>query len=393
MTQPNHPLIIPPAPLAALERVYADAGETMWFVGGCVRDAVLGVECADVDLATTATPERQIELCEASGHRWFGTGLKHGTITVIAGDATYEITTLRRDVETDGRHAEVEWTTDIVTDLGRRDLTINAMAMTFDGRIVDPFDGRRDCRMGTVRFVGDPATRIQEDHLRILRWFRFFGRFGSNAGMAEGDLQAIRANAHLLAEISVERVWSEMKRVLTGPSPLNVMGAMLNSGVLAAIGLGRGKVLRYRTAYDMTSDPAALLAAWQGGEVNAILVRWKASTAERDAAAFVASRIQVDYGVAEAMIDLVDGARRDLVLAVLAGRRERDAIADLEGWEPPAFPIQGRDLVAAGIRPGRRIGELLSDLKAEWISSGFVADRESLIASSLSREGSDPGRD
>lgn len=378
------PIIVPPEPLAALERVYAASGETLWFVGGCVRDAVMGVECADTDLATTATPERQIEMCDAAGYRWIGTGIKHGTITVIAGGVPYEITTLRRDVSTDGRHAEVEWDTDIASDLARRDLTINAMAMTFDGEIVDPFNGRRDCRNHAIRFVGDAATRIQEDHLRILRWFRFFGRFGSNGGTPVDDLSVIAEHVHLLDRISVERVWSEMGRIITGPSPLNVMGPMIGSGVLKALGLSRGQILRYRAAYDFTSDPAALLAAWQGGDANAILNRWKASNAEKDVAAFVASRIQVDYGVAEAMVDLIDGARRDLVLAILAGRRERDAIAQLEGWTPPSFPLQGRDLVAAGITPGPAMGAMLHNLKAKWIASDFTADRDSLVASVLS---------
>ena len=383
MPQPTIPT---PPGLLRVRDAYAAQGHSLWFVGGCVRDALKGVPCKDVDLATTATPEQQISICDAAGLRWFGTGLQHGTVTVVVDDEPYEITTLRRDVETDGRHAEVEWTTDIETDLGRRDLTINAMAMTFDGVLVDPFGGRYDLKQKRVRFVGDAETRIREDHLRILRWFRFHGRFGSVLGTHGAfedsftkDLVAIAANAGLLRLISVERIWSETSRIITGPGTLTTIDLMDRSGTLAAIGLSRGDVVRFRGARNQTNDAAALLAFWQGPDAVATLVRWKASGSERDAAAFVAARIE-RYDDVDAKADLVDGARRDLIMALLATHHGQDAVADMGDWIVPTFPLKGADLVAAGMKQGREVGERLRAMRSAWAASDYLMDADALMA-------------
>jgi poly(A) polymerase len=371
-----------PAPLAEVNSIYADAGEKLWFVGGCVRDALKGVPCADQDLATTATPERQVAICEAAGLRWIGTGLKHGTITVRAGGISYEITTLRRDVATDGRHAEVEWDTDIATDLGRRDLTINAMAMTFEGRLIDPFLGRRDLERGAIRFVGDATRRIAEDHLRILRWFRFYGRFGRNTGRGNDNREAVFAitnGASLLKDISVERVWSETSKILMGPNTLDTLALMHGTGVLEAIGLQKGDTLRFRAAANQTTDPAALLAFWQGGSAPSILESWKTSGAERDAASFVAARLDA-YDVGRAKEDLVDGGRRDLVLALLAAHHGQSAVADVAGWDVPTFPLKGGHLVAAGMTRGKAVGDRLKVLKAAWTASDRTLSAADLLA-------------
>lgn len=376
------PNIDVPSALAEVNSIYAAAGETQWFVGGCVRDALKGVPCADQDLATTATPERQIAICEDAGLRWIGTGLKHGTITVRAGGISYEITTLRRDVATDGRHAEVEWDTDIVTDLGRRDLTINAMAMTFDGQLVDPFLGRRDLERGAIRFVGDATKRIEEDHLRILRWFRFYGRFGRNSGRWDDNREAvfaIRNGASLLKDISVERIWSETSKILTGPNTLDTLATMHDTGVLEAIGLEKGDTLRFRAAANQTTDPAALLAFWQGAAAPSILERYRTSGAERDTASFVIARLDA-YDIDLAKSDLVDGARGDLVLALLAAHHGQSAVADVAGWDVPTFPLKGRDLVAAGMPPGRTVGERLEALKAIWTESNRTLSATDLLA-------------
>jgi len=385
--QTHSSIIDVPEALHDLNRLYVEAGHVLWFVGGCVRDALKGVDCKDVDLATTATPEQQIAICDAAGLRWFGTGLQHGTITVLADGVPYEITTLRRDVETDGRHAEVEWTTDIAVDLGRRDLTINAMAMTFEGELVDPFGGSQDLSYGCVRFVGDAETRIDEDHLRIMRWFRFQGRFGTNVGRHGGpdggfprDFAAIRKKAGLLANISVERIWSETARILTGPGTMTVIDLMDRSGTLDAIGLTRGRILRFRHARDQTDDPAALLAFWQGADAPAILERWKASGAERDAAAYVARRLDGEYGIDDAKWDLVGGGRRDLVLALLAASQGQSAVAGVADWEIPVFPLKGGDLIAAGMKPGKAVGETLASLRTAWRESGYRLSSEVMLA-------------
>ena len=160
--------------LLRLEKMFADAGFELVFVGGCVRDALLGKEPKDVDLATSATPEEQISLYNQNGIRFIETGLQHGTVTAVLDGEPYEITTYRIDKETDGRHAKVDYTRDLVEDLSRRDLTFNAIAMRFDGTLVDPFDGMADLHNGRVRFVGNAQQRIEEDYLRILRFFPSF---------------------------------------------------------------------------------------------------------------------------------------------------------------------------------------------------------------------------
>jgi tRNA nucleotidyltransferase/poly(A) polymerase len=365
-----------PAALADLARVYADAGHEIWLVGGCVRDHVAGRPCKDVDLATSATPDEQVALCDGSGHRWFGTGLSHGTITVLAGGEPYEITTFRTDVETDGRHAVVEWTRSLETDLARRDLTINAVAMSLDGRIVDPFGGLDDLANGRVRFVGDAGTRIAEDHLRILRWFRFLGRFG-NGTPDPVSLTAIRDGAVSLARISVERVWAEMSKIVVGPHAASLVHHMHHAGVLAALGVQQGDAARLARAVHCT--PAAALAAWQGDAAPGLLDRWHASNDEIAEAAFFAERLST-YGEDAARVDLVADADRRQVLDILRMNGDVNAVVALRHWEIPVFPVQGRDLVAAGMKPGPELGAALRSLRGIWTRSGWTVGRDELVA-------------
>lgn len=377
----EQPLITPHEALADLQRGYADHGHSMWFVGGCVRDALRGETPSDYDLATTATPEQQVSICETLGIRWIGTGLAHGTITAIAGGAPYEITTLRRDVETDGRHAVVEWTPDIAEDLGRRDLTINAMAMTFEGELIDPFGGLYDLRRSRVRFVGDADERIREDHLRILRWFRFHARYGTTKTIWRPDLQAISRNAALLSTISIERVWSEIKKILTGPATSNTLSLMEDTGTLAAIGLRNGDSGRLIAAKRETTDAGALFAAWQGAGGAGVFVDggWRISNAERDSARFAAARAEGVYDLRRAKTDLVDGHRIDLIRSMLAIRNDVDAMAEVTSWKPVPFPVTGKHLAQAGIRPGRGMGDVLRELRRRWIESDFSMDADTLI--------------
>jgi tRNA nucleotidyltransferase/poly(A) polymerase len=373
------PEIAVPDDLKAIQAVYEAAGETLWLVGGRTRDHVMGVPCKDTDLATTATPERQVAICDAAGLRWIGTGLKHGTLTIL-GDEPYEITTLRTDVETDGRHATVAWATEIETDLARRDLTVNAIAMTFDGQVVDPFGGVDDCLARRVRFVGDAETRIREDHLRILRWFRFLGRFGPDAVYDVSDLDAIGANAALLRSISVERIWSEMRRILVGPQAVRIVRLMAEHGVLYALDMSLGVLDDLERAVSVSDDPVAILAAWQRCDSKRILERWKASRTEIDAARFVSSRLLSPYGMGNAMVDLVDGEDRDLALFVLRLRGKRRALKVVETWKVPVFPIKGGDLIAEGMVQGVEMGRRLNLMKARWMESGFSMTAEELMS-------------
>lgn len=368
-----------PDDLKAIDDAYTAAGHRQWLVGGYVRDHIMGTKAKDLDLATTATPDQQVAICEAAGLRWFGTGLQHGTLTVLAGGEPREITTLRTDVACDGRHAEVEWTRDIVRDLARRDLTVNAIAMTLDGEIVDPFDGVRDCMERRIRFVGDAATRIREDHLRIMRWFRFLGRFGEGVDFVPSDLDAIRAGASQLAAISVERIWSEMSRIVVGPQTYGVVQHMHQFEVLDAIGVPHGDLDGLSAAARHCSDPAFVMAAWQDAEAVTILQRWKASRAEIDAAAFAANRLAMRYEMPDAKTDLVDGVDRATVLSILRTLGKGHIAKEIADWIPPSMPVTGRDLIASGMRPGVDMGRRLDAMRQAWIDSDFTMGRDELM--------------
>ncbi len=226
------------APTRALLKALGDAGIAARFVGGCVRDALLGRPIADVDLATPARPEAVVAALEKARIKVVPTGIAHGTVTAVVTSARpprhFEITTLRRDVETDGRRARVAFDADWAEDAARRDFTINALYLDPDGRIHDPVGGLADLKAHRVRFVGEPARRIAEDVLRVLRYYRFEARFGTGAGDAAARA-ACRDAASLLAGLSAERVAQELLRLLAVPDPVPALRMMAEDGVLAAI--------------------------------------------------------------------------------------------------------------------------------------------------------------
>lgn len=380
--------IEPPEGLLALERLYAARGHEIVFVGGCVRDATLGLPWKDVDLATSATPDEQIALYREAGIRYFETGLQHGTITVILDGETYEITTYRTDVETDGRHATVAYTRDLAVDLERRDLTMNAMAMRFDGTLVDPFGGRGDALVGIVRFVGDADARLREDYLRILRWFRFLGRFSAVGAVAPDAeaLRAVTANAEGLRRISVERIWSETARIITGPNAIATMHVMITSGVAAAIGLPAGNDQMLRTAGRYGMDPATTLGAYLADHADpdaapAISRRWKMSNEERQRVGYVSrSLIQDGYDLTGARRDVVDGKPARMVADVLRLRIRPDDAEEILSWDVPIFPLTGADLKAAGMTQGVALGNAMRRMREAWIGSGYTLGRDELLA-------------
>ena len=217
----------------ALGRVW-DAVPDARVVGGAVRDALAGRPVADIDLATPQPPLAVIEALKRARVRSVPTGLAHGTVTAVVGGRGFEITTLRRDVETDGRHAVVAFTADWQLDASRRDFTINAMSMARDGTVFDYFGGAADLAAGRVRFVGDPATRIAEDYLRILRFFRFYARYGS-VPPDPATLDALRDGIPGLSRLSIERVWSELRRILAAPDPAGAVALMQHLGIWTSV--------------------------------------------------------------------------------------------------------------------------------------------------------------
>jgi poly(A) polymerase/tRNA nucleotidyltransferase (CCA-adding enzyme) len=352
-------------------------------VGGAVRDALAGHRVTDVDLATGMRPEEVIRRLREAGLKAVPTGLDHGTVTAVAGHRGFEVTTLRRDVETDGRHAVVDYTGDWRADAARRDFSINAMSMTADGAVYDYFGGAADLRAGLVRFVGDPATRIAEDYLRILRFFRFQARYGRGEPDAAA-LAAIGAGVPGLARLSAERVWSELKRILSLPDPAGAVALMGVTGVLAAI-LPEGRSpagLAALVAAGAPADPLLRLAALLDGDAAALAARLRFSTAEANGlVALRGGEVPADDADDAALRRALADTPADILIgrAWLAGRgaalRQR-----LAALPRPVFPLHGRDLRAAGIAPGPPMGQLLRQTREWWLAGGCIADAAACLA-------------
>jgi poly(A) polymerase len=384
--------------IAALE---ADGREAR-FVGGCVRDGLLGRTGGDyIDLATPENPEQVIRLLARAGLPAIPTGLAHGTVTTIADGRHFEITTLRRDVACDGRHAEVEFTDDFAADAARRDFTINAMSCDRAGRLYDYFGGRADLGAGRVRFVGDAAARITEDYLRILRFFRFFARYGQPPA-DPAALAACAAAAPELRRLSGERIQAEMTKLLSAADPLPALRLMVETGVLGHVISGAVSLERLarlieaapesdasdamvRLAALLRPPPAAPEAAEQVAE------RWR--LANRDAARLIAMTREplpdVLASPAARARDLhrLGAARYADLVRIAAAEGEEDtraplaeALAAARSWRPRRLPVGGDDILALGVPPGPRVGELLRALEAWWSVRDFAPDGAECLA-------------
>ncbi|SDB14704.1 CCA tRNA nucleotidyltransferase [Belnapia rosea] len=371
----------PAAVLAALPGARA--------VGGAVRDALAGRPVHDVDVAAPLPPEAIAARLREAGLKVFETGLAHGTVTAVLEREPVEVTSLRRDLTTDGRHAEVEWTTDWREDAARRDFTINAMSLSAAGDLWDYFGGRQDLAAGRVRFVGDPATRLREDYLRALRFFRFQARYGRGAP-DPAAVAAIRAAVPGLARLSAERVWMEIKRLLQAPDPREALALMAETGVLGAVlpeaaePVLLGRLVEIGAPVEPLLRIAALLAR---EAVDGVARRLRLSGEER-------ATLEALLGPPRPVPGDDDAALRRLLAtgsqaAVLGRAWLAEAAQDGEGWAElrrriealpqPVFPLQGRDALAAGLPPGPVVGRLLAALRAWWLEGGCVADRETCL--------------
>ena len=348
-------------------------------VGGCVRDAALGRRVSDIDLATPEPPEEVADHLRAAGIKVVPTGLKHGTVTAVADGKPFEITTLRRDVSTDGRHATVTWTDDWQEDAARRDFTVNAMSLSLDGQLHDYFGGLDDLQAGKVRFVGDPAVRIAEDYLRILRFFRFFARFGTGAP-DDDALRAVRAGVPGLALLSPERVWSELKRTRAAPDAGPALRLMADTGVLPAVLPGAADPA---LASRLPPDPVLRLAALSPETADALAERFRLANAERDqldlwrrapALAPDCPEDELRRALADWPPDALGGA------AWLSGGNGAALAERIAGMEPVRWALAGRDAVALGVPPGPAVGELLREVRAWWLAGGARADAASCRA-------------
>ncbi len=353
------------------------------FVGGCVRNALIGRAVADIDIATDARPERVIALAEAAGLRAVPTGLAHGTVTLVAGGLPYEVTTFRRDVETFGRAATVAFTDDVTEDASRRDFTMNALYAEADGTVIDPLGGLADVFDRRVRFVGDPTARITEDWLRILRFFRFHAWYGDPArGLDPAGLAACAEGQAGLDQLSRERVGAEMTKLLAAPDPAPSVAAMAEAGILARVLPGADATrLADLVAVERTAEAAP---RWQRRlAALGIATDWvdalRLSRADARALAAVAAvRGEARPPAAAAYRHGVDAARDGVLIEAAAAGDPAPAglEAQLERGAAATFPLRAADLPLKG----PALGQALARLEEAWVASDFTLDADALRA-------------
>jgi len=374
-------IAIPDRAVGMLASVLSARGYRARLVGGAVRDLACGSVPKDMDLATDALPVAVVDIMESVGLRVVPTGLQHGTVTVIVDGTGYEVTTLRRDVDTDGRHATVEYVSDFREDAARRDFTINAMSADPDGTVHDYFGGLADLSARRVRFVGSADDRISEDYLRILRFFRFRARFGGNEDGEE--LQAAARGREGLRGISVERVWSEVSRIIVHPRGTEQLSAMSSTGVAETIGLpvAEERLPLAASAAAAGGRPGTVLGILCGrvGLAADVAERWKLSNADAEDASVAAAVLCDPSGDPWRWIgEATDGTDPSRIVPVLLATGR---VAAAEGLRRPlpVFPLRGRDFVDAGIGPGPAVGAAMAAAREEWKSSGFTAGRDELL--------------
>lgn len=371
--------------------VFTVADASARFVGGCVRDGLLGLATEDVDICTPLDPERVVALMQAAGHKVFPTGIKHGTVTVVINHRHFEITTLRVDVKTFGRHAEVAYTEDWELDAHRRDFTVNALYADMDGKIYDPVDGLEDLQKGLIRFVGTAAKRIAEDRLRVLRFFRFFARYGKTAPDPE-SYDACRAAANDLSNLAPERIQKELLKLLAAKDPVPALRLMYQSGVLPALlPMARNiERLNNLVALFPDIDPVIRLGALPEGGAQAageLAVRLRLSNRDRD-------RI-INMAVLDLTADMDSAAARrwryrlgksffhEQAVLLRADNPDRSDLAGMlarmEDWQAPEFPVSAQDFMSAGMTAGPDLGVVMRAAEAWWVDADFAPGKADIL--------------
>ncbi|KUJ78069.1 poly(A) polymerase [Ruegeria marisrubri] len=361
-----------------------DGGAQALFVGGCVRNALLGVPVSDIDIATDARPERVVQLAEKAGIKAVPTGIDHGTVTLVSGGVPHEVTTFRRDVETDGRRAKIAYSDRVEEDAARRDFTMNALYASPDGTVLDPLGGLPDLRARRVRFIGRAEDRIREDYLRSLRFFRFHAYYGDEeAGFDPDALSAIASNLDGLSKLSRERVGAELLKLLGAPDPAPSVAAMRTAGVLARILPGAGDralapLIALEAQAGVSADPVRRLAALGGDDVVSTL---RLSRAQLRRVGRIRMAAEGSAGAAELGYRLGADEGLDAVLlrcAFLEQPWHPELAKSLQKGAGALFPIKAKDLVPdfQGVALGRKLAEL----EARWIASGFALGRDELLA-------------
>ncbi|MDX2074267.1 MAG: CCA tRNA nucleotidyltransferase [Alphaproteobacteria bacterium] len=379
-----------------LAAAFAQAGFTLRFVGGCVRDTMLGREIHELDAATDALPEQVVALLEAANIRAIPTGIAHGTVTALVGGRSVEITTLRKDVATDGRHAEVAFGTSWEEDAQRRDFTMNALYAGMDGALYDPVHGLEDCKARQVKFIGDAASRIREDYLRILRYFRFVATVGNNQ-FDEAALSACAANKEGITRLSGERIQQELLKLLAAPETFPALTAMQDCGVLQVI--FPAVCLNVSCQRRLASSNSALLklAALIGdvSSIAAVADRLKLSGKQsKQLAAWLTHAPSIVPGMSElaqkklvrklGAEDYQNAVRLAYCLSPSPHAGEDwgggwSHLAAMANWQPPIFPVTAADLMERGYAEGKALGDTLKELEKSWEESGYQKTREELI--------------
>ena len=382
-------------------------------VGGSVRNALLGTPVRDVDIATPATPEEVLRLASFAGLKVVPTGLDHGTVTVVSGGIAYEVTTLRRDVETFGRKARIAFTADWAEDARRRDFTINALYCAPDGTVHDPLGGYPDIVARRVRFIGDARERIREDYLRVLRFFRFYAEYGHGEPHPV-SLAACIAERGGLALLSAERIRAELMKLLAAPGALAAARAMTEAGITTLIVAETPdiallhRLIDVETALGREPDPVlrlAALAVRERGDAERLKERLRLSTAEADELAAVAGHTPADLVFDPTSSEKAARARlyelgpdawtgRGLLAWAHsaaapgdAARKHRLALPDR--WAVPRLPVRGADVMARGIPAGPAVGRIMAHFQASWIEADFPSDPaliESALAAAIAGE-------
>ncbi len=377
-----------------LAEAFAAAGYELRFVGGCVRDSLLGRVPGDLDATTPAAPDAMLALCERAGLRAIPTGIGHGTITVVIGDTAIEVTTLRTDTACDGRRAEVAFTGDWQADAMRRDFTINALSLSPQGMLWDYTHGRDDLIAGRIRFIGDTDARIQEDYLRMLRFFRFLATHGQSPADTAA-LDACARHAPQLATLSGERIQHEMFRLLGAPDPLTALKLMASCCMLSHLGLEAAvpEALEHLQPDDTVPLPLLRLALLLRGrgEVNAdaIARRWKLSRRDSDTLSLYATHRAMPHAPKPLKRQIRVHGNRDAVALLLRDAAEQalspndaalsQALTLTASWQAPVFPLTGKDLLAHGFSPGPHMGEILKGLEKWWEEEDYLPDRHMLL--------------
>jgi len=352
------------------------------FVGGCVRNAVLGAPIDDVDIATVLTPEAVVKALKAAGLKSVPTGMEHGTVTAISERQPFEITTLRRDVSTDGRRATVAFTDDWAEDAARRDFRLNALYADADGLILDPTGaGYEDALAGRIVFVGEPEQRIREDYLRILRFYRFFAWYGRGAPDAAA-VSACAALAEGVEQLSAERVSKELLKLLAAPDPRAAVRLMDQAGVLGRVAPQPESLTLFEAMVGVSADPVLRLSGLLSDEAEAVraaALKLRLSNAQRDRLVeAVAERIDPAMSEAETRAAIWRAGRQaveDRLYRAWASGADAGVVQRLlalaTAWTPPKLPVGGKDLARLGLSPGPETGRLLKAFEDGWIADDF----------------------